>query len=562
MKTTISLVLWMSLYAGTAVASDQAAAFFGERKVHEVRLYFDNPNWYNVLYQSHQSNSADPYFPARFVYGDLVLDPSGVRFKGNSSFRANGVKKGFKFDFNEFQEGTDQKPFSFFGMTKLSLNNGFSDPTLLREALFLDFIGRYIPAIRATFVRLYVNDKCFGLYSTVEMIDMNFIRSRFGQDEDGNLFEGERSDAVGGGVFGSNLAYLGPNPQSYAVTGIQRTVYGLLQFVRERYKYLRPRLDSYAEPSDVQLNELMALNAATVADNAGDYDPWVELHNLGAGSVNLAGFFLTDDAAQPAKWALPARKLADGEWLILWLDGETAEGDNHAGFRLNPGGGTLYLYFNGGSGPKLIDSVSYPGLGSGKSLIRIGNLNSKWLVSYETTAGGANPAVGINPAADGAVLLISEFMANNKSTIEDPDQPGAFEDWIEIHNPGAAAVDMSGMYLTDNLANPTKWKVPQGVTVPPKGYLVFWADNDPGQGPLHTNFKLAADGEEIGLYSTDGKTPIDWIVFEAQIEGPIQLGSTFEAHGIRFSVRRLRRGSLYECEIRTEGGEGGMSGNR
>ncbi len=36
---------------------------------------------------------------------------------------------------------------------------------------------------------------------------------------------------------------------------------------------------------------------------------------------------------------------------------------------------------------------------------------------------------------------------------------------------------MSGMYLTDDIASPTRWQVPQGVTIEGGGYLLFWADN-------------------------------------------------------------------------------------
>ncbi|MCK4342303.1 MAG: lamin tail domain-containing protein [Phycisphaerae bacterium] len=116
------------------------------------------------------------------------------------------------------------------------------------------------------------------------------------------------------------------------------------------------------------------------------------------------------------------------------------------------------------------------------------------------------------------VLYINEFMADNDSVIEDPDEPGAYEDWIEIYNPGASAVDLSGMYLTDDLADPTQYQIPAGVSIPAGGFLLFWADDDDGQGPVHTNFKLGKNGEEIGLYDTDanGNMAIDTLTFGAQ----------------------------------------------
>jgi hypothetical protein len=52
--------------------------------------------------------------------------------------------------------------------------------------------------------------------------------------------------------------------------------------------------------------------------------------------------------------------------------------------------------------------------------------------------------------------------------------------------------------------------------IPAGGYLLFWADNEPGQGPLHLNFALDADGERIGLYQSDGRTLIDSVTFGPQ----------------------------------------------
>jgi hypothetical protein len=120
----------------------------------------------------------------------------------------------------------------------------------------------------------------------------------------------------------------------------------------------------------------------------------------------------------------------------------------------------------------------------------------------------------------GSTLFINEFMAANNSASGIHDPHGDYDDWIEIYNLGDTAVDMAGMYLTDNLTDPTQFHIPAGyssqTTIPAHGFLVFWADDETAQGPLHTNFKLSASGEQIGLYDTDGVTQIDAVVFGAQ----------------------------------------------
>jgi len=115
-----------------------------------------------------------------------------------------------------------------------------------------------------------------------------------------------------------------------------------------------------------------------------------------------------------------------------------------------------------------------------------------------------------------AALFINEFMADNETIIEDPDEPGEYPDWLELYNAGTDTVVLAGMYLTDDLSNPTKWLIPDGLSIAPGGYLLFLADDDNQQGDTHTNFKLGASGEEIGLFDTDGTTQLDSIVFGQQ----------------------------------------------
>jgi spore coat protein CotH len=115
-------------------------------------------------------------------------------------------------------------------------------------------------------------------------------------------------------------------------------------------------------------------------------------------------------------------------------------------------------------------------------------------------------------------LYINEFMADNATAFEDPDEAGEYPDWIELYNAGSAPIDLGGKHLTDDLANPTKYRIPDGITVPGGGFILFFADGDPEQGPLHTNFQLSKSGEEIGLFDLDitGNRPIDTYTFGLQ----------------------------------------------
>jgi hypothetical protein len=60
--------------------------------------------------------------------------------------------------------------------------------------------------------------------------------------------------------------------------------------------------------------------------------------------------------------------------------------------------------------------------------------------------------------------VINEFMASNTVTLEDPDDPGNWPDWIELYNASDQPVTLNGHYLTDDVNRPTKWRVSAVVT--------------------------------------------------------------------------------------------------
>src|ERR1039458_804140 len=103
-----------------------------------------------------------------------------------------------------------------------------------------------------------------------------------------------------------------------------------------------------------------------------------------------------------------------------------------------------------------------------------------------------------------AQVRITEFMASNTSTLADED--GDFSDWIELQNTASNSVSLLNWALTDSSGNPGKWRFP-ATNMPPKSFLIVFASgkNRAMNGaPLHTNFKLGADGEYLSLFEPDG----------------------------------------------------------
>jgi spore coat protein CotH len=285
----------------------------------------------------------------------------------------------------------------------------------------------------------------------------------------------------------------------------------IVDFVEKRAAYVDTQLNAYAKKTDLQLNDLMTVNQGTIVDNQGDYDPWVEIYNVGPGLLNTSNMFLTDNPDVPNKWKLPTQNLDDGEFLLLWLDSEPSEGANHAPFNLNSGGGNLYLYMYNGSSYVVVDSISYPALDADVSFGRFPNGEGLWQIMSEVvTPAQLNQQVGI---PDG--LVINEFMANNDAAVAGPNND--YPDWIEIYNGGTESVDLGGLYLSDDSTNP-KWQFPDGTVIDAGSFLVFWCENSSVPRPGYVNFNLNAQGEFICLLAEDGETLIDSIAFGEQFD--------------------------------------------
>ncbi len=125
---------------------------------------------------------------------------------------------------------------------------------------------------------------------------------------------------------------------------------------------------------------------------------------------------------------------------------------------------------------------------------------------------------GLSFAGNANDIVINEFMASNGSVLRDGQNQ--YDDWIELHNTSETPVDVGGLYITDDLTDPTKWQIPldrpSETTISANGYLLIWADKDIQDSGLHAPFSLSASGEEIGLFHADGKTPIDGLAYPAQ----------------------------------------------
>lgn len=172
---------------------------FDETMVNSVFIYM-NEDSLAQLYTDVESNHE---YSVLFIYehGLLrdTLTNTGFRLRGNTS--RYSAKKSFKVSFNTFESGR-----KYEGHEKLNLNGSHNDPSMIREKLFYDAWNQFgLPARRSSFVRVYINDAYYGLYTNLEEMDENWCKERFG-DDSGNRYKC---------TYPVNLTYMGPDQNSY-----------------------------------------------------------------------------------------------------------------------------------------------------------------------------------------------------------------------------------------------------------------------------------------------------------------------------------------------------------
>lgn len=99
-------------------------------------------------------------------------------------------------------------------------------------------------------------------------------------------------------------------------------------------------------PAQVVISEFMADNESTIRDNTGQYSDWIEVSNVGATSVNLLGWGLTDSAGDNTPWLFPSTNLPAGATMVVFasgLDRRIAGTTLHTDFKLSADGEYLAL---------------------------------------------------------------------------------------------------------------------------------------------------------------------------------------------------------------------------
>jgi hypothetical protein len=151
--------------------------------------------------------------------------------------------------------------------------------------------------------------------------------------DDGNHGDGSAGD----GVYGAQISVGASDIQYYIYA--ENSDAGKFSPIRAEHEF-----HTLIVGGDVVINEIMASNSNTAQDQDEEYDDWVELFNRTAFSIDLSGYFLTDDENDLNKWQFPNGTSIDANgYLIVWADKDTLQTGLHTNFKLSADGETLIL---------------------------------------------------------------------------------------------------------------------------------------------------------------------------------------------------------------------------
>jgi hypothetical protein len=257
------------------------------------------------------------------------------------------------------------------------------------------------------------------------------------------------------------------------------------------------------------LSEIMfhPADAPAGSTNTDSDFEFIELKNTSAAPLNLIGFTLGGGISYAFTATSGVTSVAPGGRVLVvrnraaflsrypgasGIAGEFTGALANEGDRLvlrGPLQEPIIDFAFGDSWAPLADGVGFSLVLRDESIAaaELGNANV-WRQSARP--GGSPGTVDSEPA------VVAPVLVNEALTHTDP----PLLDAIELYNPGLAAVDVGGWWLSDDFRTPGKFRIPAGTTVPPGGY---WTVDESAFRVGTNGFSFSALGDEVHLFSAD-----------------------------------------------------------
>ncbi len=169
--------------------------------------------------------------------------------------------------------------------------------------------------------------------------------------DDGNHNDGAAND----GVYGAD-ATMSTFQMHYYIYAENSNI-GKFSPVRAEHEFYSLYATGGITPGDIVINEFMASNDITQADQDGEYDDWIELYNNSTSAVDISGYMLSDDITDLNLFSFPSGTIMQpDEYIVVWADKDDTQSGYHADFKLSASGESIYLT---DASQSIIDSLAY-----------------------------------------------------------------------------------------------------------------------------------------------------------------------------------------------------------
>jgi hypothetical protein len=143
----------------------------------------------------------------------------------------------------------------------------------------------------------------------------------------------------------------------------------------------------------ISINEIMASNNTTIADEDEEYADWIELYNYGKDPINLEGWGLTDNYEKPFKWVFPDVSIQPEKYLLVWASGKNRNTHPfHTNFSISSDGEPITLTNENGISVDHVPETQLPG---DVSFGRFPNATGDFHYFYQPTPNASNNTIGL-----------------------------------------------------------------------------------------------------------------------------------------------------------------------
>lgn len=218
----LSSLFTFLIFTSTLFAQD----LYDVNTITQLELSFYNENWDDSLTYYKQHDLDNRMF-ADCVINGISFDSVGVKYKGNSTFAPNRVKKPLNIKLNYIKNQDYQ------GFYTLKMSNGKNEPSFVREVIGYEIARKYMDAPQCNYVQVYADGNYHGLYESAESVNKKFLNEKFYSDKENPFFKCDPSqpgqDPLDGCAesFNSTFLYLGEDSLCYTQPYEMKSDYGL-----------------------------------------------------------------------------------------------------------------------------------------------------------------------------------------------------------------------------------------------------------------------------------------------------------------------------------------------